>query len=102
MPKKHQRDHSTIGMPPRQIVHRIERESWGWRLWLSPSADYTHGIYLELHNTGKCRRVVSRIDEGDEWFVVRPPDHVITMIEVNDDKEALREDSQSLSSNTSV
>ena len=44
-----------------------------WRLWLH-TPDYVHGTYLLLYSDGKVTRVVTREDEGDEVFLVRPAD----------------------------
>jgi hypothetical protein len=67
------RDHSTIAMPLGSRCQRITRLPHGWRVWLS-TADYKHGTFIELHDTGRVVRFVVREDQGDEVIQVRPND----------------------------
>ncbi len=69
-------DHSVVGVPLGTRLMRIIRSQQSWRLWLS-TADYKHGTYLDLFHNGMIIRVVVRVDEGDEVFVVRPSDEEI-------------------------
>jgi phage gp46-like protein len=79
--------HEIVGLPIGTRLHRIVRLQHGWRLWIA-TADYVHGTYLLLHDSGGVERVVVRIDEGDEVSLVRPNDTVVAMIkQANGEKE---------------
>jgi hypothetical protein len=45
-------------------------------VWLSTN-DYVFGTWLELYDDGSIVSVTTRVDEGDESFVVRPSDDEI-------------------------
>jgi len=65
--------HNVIGTPIGTRLQRIIRLRDGWRLWTA-TANLIHGTCIELHNDGTVTRLTTRVDEGDEEFVVRPAD----------------------------
>jgi hypothetical protein len=68
--------HRIVGMPLGSRCKRIERLIDGWRVWLNTN-DYVFGTWLELYDDGSIVSVTTRVDEGDESFVVRPSDDEI-------------------------
>lgn len=69
-------DHNTIGTPPGTRLMRIERLPRGWRLWLA-TRDFKYGTYLEMFDDGRILHCTTRVDEGDEYYWVRPSDDMI-------------------------
>lgn len=66
-------DQDTIGMELGARCHRIVRLPNGWRIWLA-TRDYKFGTFIELSDQGRAVRFVTRIDQGDEIYQVRPSD----------------------------
>ena len=70
------KDHDTIAMPLGSKCQRIVRLRDGWMVWTA-TTDYQLGTYLLLCDTGEVLRVTARDGEGDDYFMIRPADHVI-------------------------
>lgn len=69
-------DTDTVFVPLGTRCMRIIRQPDGWLVWLS-TRDYRYGTYLRLYDSGAVKRVVTRVNEGDEIICVRPPDRFI-------------------------
>lgn len=68
--------HRIVGMPIGTRCKRIERLADGWRVWTATN-DCVYGTSLVLYDDGRVLNVTTRVDEGDEAFMVRPSDDEI-------------------------
>lgn len=73
--KRPRGDTHTIEVPRGTRLKRIVRLPTGWLCWTATN-DYIYGSYLLLSDDGGVLNVTVRADEGDDTFVVRPPDNV--------------------------
>lgn len=69
-------DHHTIATPLGCRLMRMIRLYHGWRLWTA-TADFRFGTFYELFDDGRVLQCTTRVDEGDEFFWVRPSDEYI-------------------------
>lgn len=65
------RDIDTLTLAISVRLRRIIRLPNGWRLWID-TADFIHGTFYELHDSGRVVRFIVRDGEGDEIMQMRP------------------------------